>query len=188
MPRTTVTRKLATIGGPAAWGLALLMMLLPFVSVSCDTPGGFGRMEAGGTTAWSGYDLALGTGPSIDESHLRPVAEQQSDDLGWQPVVLAGAVALAAALVLVAVRPALAAVLGVAAAALIVIGGLVARSELVDLVATQATESFPPGTSAGDHVAIGAGFWGTTVLALLGAGLAALGSRAAPRPGDDAGP
>ena len=168
---------LARFGGPAVWGLALVLMLLPFVSVACDTPGGFGRMEAGGTTAWSGYDLAFGTPPNVDETHLRPAAEQQTDDIGVQPLILAGAIALAAAIVLAAARPAVAAVLGLVAAAALVIGELLARSEIVDLVAAQATESFPPGTSAGDHVAIGIGFWAATVLALLGAALVWLGSR-----------
>ena len=173
-------RKLASIGGPASWALALAVMLLPFVSVSCDTPGGFGRMEAGGTTEWSGFDLAFGSAPSVDESHLRPAAEQQSDDVGVQPLILVGALALAVAIVIVALRPAVAAVLGLVAAVAIVVGTLLARSEVTDLVAAQATETFPPGTSAGDHVAVGLGFWAATALALVGAAMAALGSRRPP--------
>lgn len=166
-------RRLVTIGSPASWGLALLVMILPFLSVSCDTPGGFGRMEAGGTTTWSGADLVFGTAPSVDESHLRPPAEQQSDDIGWQPILALGALAIAAALVVVFVRPRIAAGLGAAGAALLVIGELVARSEVVDLV-TEQVETLPPGGTPSDHVAIGIGFWASVVLALIGAALAAL--------------
>ncbi len=168
----------ASIGSPAAWALALVLCFLPFLSVSCDTPGGFGRMEAGGTTTWSGFDLAVGSSPSVDEANLRPSAEQQPDDLGWQPTIAIGLLSLAAALVLASLRRWQAAmVAGFAGAILVAIGSMVARSELVDMVAAQATEPFAAGTSAGDHVALGVGFWIVVVLALLGSVLAALGAK-----------
>lgn len=160
------------------WVLALLLCFLPFLSVSCDTPGGFGRMEAGGTTTWSGLDLAVGSTPSVDEANLRPAAEQQSDDLGWQPVVAIGILTLAGAVVLtVFKRWRAAAIAGFGAAGLLVIGELTARSKLVDMVALQVTEPFHQGKTAGDHVSLGTGFWLVIFLTMTGSLLALFGKK-----------
>lgn len=158
---------------PATLALALFVFLLPFLSVSCDTPNGFGRMEAGGTTSYTGLDLATGLSPSVDDDKLRPVEQQTDDDLGFQPLV-----AVAAILVAVAFGLALAGrfglTAGVAAAGwtVLVIGVLLARSSLVDLVAAQASEPFADGTTASDYVAVGPGFWIAALLTAVGAGSA----------------
>jgi len=44
---------------PSTLALALLVFLLPFLSVSCDAPGGFGRVAQGGTTSDTGVELAI---------------------------------------------------------------------------------------------------------------------------------
>jgi hypothetical protein len=168
------------LASPTTLALALLLFVLPFLSVSCDSPGGYGRMSSGGTTSYSGVDLAFGSAPSIDQDHLRPAAERQSDDIGVQPVVTVAALAIAAALALAFFtgrNRRFSAVLAAVGAALLVIGTLLARSSLVDRVAEQSTVPFAQGKSAGDYVGLGIGFWVVPILALIGAALGALSSR-----------
>jgi hypothetical protein len=83
---------------PTGFVLTGLCLVLPFVTVSCDAPGGFGRAEPGGTTTYSGVDLVSGGGPTVDK--LLPAAQQHGDRLGVQPLavvfvllLVAGAVA-----------------------------------------------------------------------------------------------
>ena len=160
------------VGSPASFALALLLFLLPFLSVSCDAPGGYGRMTAGGTTSYSGLDLAIGSSPAVDDDHVRPAAEQQADNLGVQPLILVAALATLGALVVVVARrrsiagPAL----GALAAALLVIGLVFARSSLVDRVGVQAADAFPQGKSASDYVSVDLGFWLVTGLLVVGSG------------------
>ena len=40
-------RRIAKAVSPASFAAALLVFLLPFLSVQCDVPGGYGQMEAG---------------------------------------------------------------------------------------------------------------------------------------------
>jgi len=46
--------------------LVAMLFLVPFVTVSCAAPGGYGRAAAGATTNYSGVDLAVGGSPSVD--------------------------------------------------------------------------------------------------------------------------
>lgn len=176
----TVVTRVARVASPATLALALVLFLLPFLSVSCDTPGGYGRMNVGGTTSYSGLDLATGSAPSVDDDHLRPAAEQQSDDLGVQPLVALAAIAIAGSLVFSRIKTRyrlLPAVIAGVGAVLVVIGSLLARASLVDRVAEQTRAPFPDGKSAGAYVTVGIGFWLVWILAVLGTGLAALGAR-----------
>lgn len=164
--------RLARFGSPAILAAALLLFLLPFLVVSCDIPGGYGRMSAGGTTSYSGVNLAIGSSPSIDEERLRPAAEQESDALGAQPLVTLAAAGLLVALALaVMARWVPAAAIATASAVALVIGLLVARSSLVDHVARQAAAPLPAGKTAGDYVVIANGFWLSVGLAVVGAAL-----------------
>lgn len=144
-----------------------MFFLLPFLAVSCDTPGGYGRMERGGTTSYSGLDLAFGSKPSIDdEEHLRPPRERQDDTLNAQPIMLVALAVLVTALVLcirARRRRAWLVATAAGAAVLTTIGVVVARSSLVDKVARQAARPFPRDKSAGDYVAVGIGYWGVVV-------------------------
>ena len=175
--------RVARVASPVTLALAFVLFLLPFLSVSCDAPGGYGRMRAGGTTTYTGLDLAMGSSPSVDNDHLRPAAEQQSDDLGVQPLVALAALGTLAGVVLPLVsarRRRLSALLAALSAALLVVGTLVARATLVDRVAEQATVPFPAGKSAGDYVRWGIGFWIVFALTVLGAALGAIGARRDP--------
>jgi hypothetical protein len=178
-----VVTRVARGGSPVTLALALVLFVLPFLSVSCDAPGGFGRMSPGGTTTYAGLDLALGSLPSVDNDHLRPAAEQQSDDLGVQPFVALAALGILAAVVLPFVsarRRRLSALVAALSAALLLVGTLLARATLVDRVAEQATVPFPTGKSAGDYVRWGIGFWIVFALIALGAVLGAIGARREP--------
>ncbi|MEO8692387.1 MAG: hypothetical protein ABI658_02660 [Acidimicrobiales bacterium] len=180
---TSPIRRVARVGSPVTLALAFILFLLPFLSVSCDSPGGYGRMSGGGTTTYTGFDLAIGSSPTVDDEHLRPAAEQQSDDLGVQPLVAVAALLTLAAIVVPFVsarRRPLSALLAGLSAALLVIGILLARATLVDRIAEQATVPFPSGKSAGDYVRWGIGFWIVLALMVLGAAFGLIGARSEP--------
>jgi hypothetical protein len=139
--------------------------------------------DRGGTTTYTGLDLAVGSSPTVDVEHLRPETEQQSDDLGVQPVIALAALGTLAAIVLPLVsarRRRLSALLAGASAALLAIGILIARSTLVDRVAEQATAPFPAGKSAGDYVKWGIGFWIVLGLMVVGTVFGWVGARPEP--------
>ncbi|GAA2103178.1 hypothetical protein GCM10009841_20180 [Microlunatus panaciterrae] len=163
---------------PSLLGLVLLSFFLPFVTVSCDTPGGFGRVDAGGTTSYSGFDLVFGGEPERSASQLLPPGKGTSDLIGVQPVAVVGLALLLAALVcsLVIRRPELrnvtVAALGVATVVALNISQLLVHLELSRMVAAQlAGRSVPPGARPGDYVRAGQGF----ALAMTGLGLVVLG-------------
>ena len=159
---------------PAGLCLALICFLFGFLAVSCDTPGGYGRTGQGGTTTYSGLDLAIGTAPTIDPGRVDAEFQSRSDLIGWQP-----AIALAALAIMVGVVAGASAmsrrrmvVVGstAAAAALLVLGELLAHHRLTGQVADQLREPLPPGKTPGDYVVVGGGF--TTALAILAVVLA----------------
>ena len=168
----TGIKRVARAGSPVTLALAFVLFLLPFLSVACDAPGGYGRMGGGGTTTYTGLDLAIGSSPSVDNDHLRPATAQRSDDLGAQPLVAVAALGVFAAVVL-RVAPArhrrLSALLAALQRGAARGGTLLARTTLVDRVAEQARVPYPAGKSAGDHVRWAIGFWIVFVLIALGA-------------------
>ena len=105
-PRSLVDRLIS----PAGLGLALLLFLLPFVTVSCGTSEGEVPFTVDYT--FTGLDLATGGPPEIsgvipDDSGAPMTVEGASDDAGFaeqvgrpvQPLVVVAAVALLAGLV-----------------------------------------------------------------------------------------
>lgn len=152
----------------AALFLALLCFLLPFLAVSCSTPGGYGQVSQGGTTNYTGVELATGGAPDVSADQLRPAGERRDDRLGWQPLT-----GLAAVLVLggLAVnlglrrRRGIATAGAAAAAGVVLIGGqLTARAELVGRVAEQTAL---PRAEAEKYVATQYGFWFCLLLLLI---------------------
>jgi hypothetical protein len=164
---------------PTGLVLAGLCFSLSFITVACDTPGGFGRAAPGGSTTYTGFNLALGTQPSVTADKLRPVpAGEPSDDLPPQP---------AAAVVLVLVmaatgfairsteprvrRGSVAVLAGVAATALLVNQALV-QAEVTLRVSdhltrwVQAGHAIPAGKVARSFIHTGQGF-GLCLLLLL---------------------
>lgn len=159
---------------PAFLVLALACFVLPFIAVSCDTPGGYGRSTAGGTTSFTGLDLITGGSPEVTADHIRPVAEQRPDALDWQPLMaLAGVLMLggvAAAVGLRRRRGEVTAAVTVSAAIVLGLAQLRARSVLTSQVAEQTGLSH---RDAAQHVATQYGFWICLIL-LLGALVAAV--------------
>jgi len=173
-PRTTERRAAASrLLTPSGLALALSCFAFGFLAVSCETPGGFGRAAQGGTTTYSGLDLALDAPPTVT-----PMSRQmmdRPDQLGWHvPVLLAALLFMAGAVfgatALKHRRHAVIACTGLGA--LLLIGGeIVAYQRLTGLVADQITEPLPAGRDAADYVETGFGFW--TALAFAGLVLSA---------------
>jgi hypothetical protein len=162
--RRAAASRLLTPGGLA---LALICFSFGFLAVSCDTPGGFGRAAQGGTTTYSGIDLAVGAPPTVT-----PMSRQlldRPDQLGWHLPVLIAALLLMAGAVFGATalrhrRPAVIACTGLGV--LFLAGGeIVAYQRLTDLVAGQIARPLPAGREVADYVAVGFGFWAATTLA-----------------------
>lgn len=153
--RGPVGRVLSTAGLLAA----LLCFGSGFLAVSC-TPGGYGHAAPGGTTTYTGIDLATGSEPGVDKP--RPVSEYRPDRLGVQPLIALAALALLGAAV-VGLWPRrrhgwVAVLAGVAAVAL-AIGEALARAKLTDRYAAQVIAPLPQGRHVGDYIQVGRAFW-----------------------------
>ncbi len=179
---------------PPVLALVLAFFALPFLTVGCDTPGGFGRVSAGGTTSYRGYQLAFGLEPSRGPvEHVLPDGQGVDDRLGVQPLAVAALLLVLAALTASIVvstaqlRRLICCVLASTALVATVVAVLVVRTRLVDLVADQLHDRpVPPDRTAAGYVSWGAGF-GLTVVMLAAAGLVdlflALGAHARARGG-----
>lgn len=74
----------------AGFLLVLCCFLLPFVTVSCEAPGGFGRAAPGGSTTYTGVDLSIGGAPQVTPAdELRQPAERTADRLDPQLLAIA---------------------------------------------------------------------------------------------------
>jgi hypothetical protein len=159
---------------PTGLVLAGLCFALPFVTVGCDAPGGYGRALPGGTTTYSGADLLVGAEPAVDpEDRIRPPEQRRDDRLAPQPAAIAVVALLGAGVFLTARtvdrrrRRAAAAGVAGAAAAVLVVGQALAEAAVTTRLAEQLTVPMPAGKHAGDFVHTGTGFW--LCLALLAA-------------------
>jgi hypothetical protein len=156
---------------PAGFVLVGLCFLMPFVTVSCNAPGGYGRVAPGGATSYSGVDLATGGAPTVTADRLRPVEQQREDRLPPQLPALAVLGCAAAGLGLAAVRNArvrrggvlLAAGVG---AALHVANQYTVETLLAMRLREQLTVPMPAGKTAEDFVRTGPGF-GAVLLLLV---------------------
>jgi len=163
-------------GRSSLLGSGLLFFALPFTLVSCETPGGFGHTQQGGTTEWTGYDLAFGSEP--DRSNLRLPEEYVDDVLAAQPLVMASLALLITAVVcsLAMSRPQsrrrVSFVLAGVTGAVLTAGTLLARWEVVGMVTEQlAGRPLPEGRTAESYVSLGGGY--TLTVLMLGTVLAA---------------
>ncbi len=156
---------------PTALVLAGLCFLLPFATVACDTPGGYGRAAPGGTTTYTGVDLITGGAPEVKPADkVRPAAAQREDRIPPQPVativvllVVAGAVVTVVAAD-ARVRRAAAAVFATGALVLLVVNQALVESALVAQVREQLTQPLPAGKVVRDYVKTGEGFGFSFVL------------------------
>ena len=74
---------------PTTLILAGLCFVLPFVSVGCDTPGGYAGTSPGGTTTYNGVALIVGGEPEVTSGKERPVPPGEDDRLPPQPAAAA---------------------------------------------------------------------------------------------------
>jgi hypothetical protein len=167
-----VTRKVLRALSPAGFLLTLLCFALPFVTVSCDAPGGYGRSAPGGFTSYTGFDLATGEAPDVDPQHLRPAAEQRDDRFDPQPFAIAALLALVAGIVTVviretAVRRIAAALCAGAAGAMLLANQAVTEALVEARLNVQLTVPMPAGKSATDYVHTGNGWGGAVLLSVV---------------------
>jgi len=110
---------------PAGFVVAALLMVMPFISVSCDVPGGYARAAPGGTTTYNGVDLIVGGEPKVDPPDK--VREGPPAALAPQPLAILTLLLLIAGIVIalrmhqtLARRATIALLSGVAAICLVV--------------------------------------------------------------------
>jgi hypothetical protein len=170
--------------------LVALCFVLPFVSVACDTPGGYGRAAPGGTTTYNGVDLLIGAEPKVSPpDKVRPLPAGGNDRVGPAPAALVALLLIVAGIGFAIRVPearvrrgSVAALAGVAATALLVNQALV-ESELAVRVGDQLTQPIPAGKALRDFVHTGPGFALALLLLVLVTALNAIGWwRARPRP------
>jgi hypothetical protein len=112
---------------PWLLGATLLAFVLPFASVSCTTPAGYGSAGGGVTATYAGLTLVTGGEPAIDPAD-RPLpagATRDEDRVAPQPAA-AGGLALAVAALVLAIagarpRSLAVAILAAGSAALLVV-------------------------------------------------------------------
>ena len=186
---SSLPRRIGRWSSPTTLVLAGLCFVLPFVTVSCDTPGGFGRAGVGATTTYNGVALAVGGTPQVaPPDRVRPLPPGVDDRL-WVPAATIVLVLIVAGVVLAVTisdrrmrRASLAALAGVAATALLV-GQALAVAELTVRVGEQVTQPLPAGKSARDYVHTGPGFVLALALLLVVSVVNGVGwFRARPRP------
>lgn len=167
--------------------LAGLCFLLPFVTVGCDTPGGYGRAAPGGSTTYTGVDLAVGGQPDVTPDHVRALPSGENDHLPVQPAAAVVLVLIVAAIGFAvrvspprARRSAVAVLAGVGATALLVNQALVEATVTVRVGDhltrfVQSGGAVPAGKTARDYVQTGQGFALCLLLLLVVAVANALG-------------
>ncbi|MFC4044874.1 Hsp70 family protein [Dactylosporangium siamense] len=179
-PRTPLRRRWRS---PATALLVLLCFALPFATVSCGLPSGYGRAKTGGSTQYTGFDLATGGAPDVGPAdQVLPAGEQREDRLAPQPAYVAALLLLAAVVAAAGLgsdrrRRTVTAGLAVVAAATLGAGQAAVTDRLAAAVLAQSRP--PDGKTVDDVIGTGTGFWlSVTLLTLLA--LANLAARRAP--------
>lgn len=165
---------------PAGLVLAGLLFLAPFLTVSCDAPGGYGRAAPGGTTTYTGWDLATGGTPDVTADKLLPPEQRRDDVLAPQPLA-AVVLVLVVIGVLIAVgvdrartRRGVLAALAAIAALFLLVNQATVRVLVEERLREQITGPLPDGKTVGDFVSDQGGF----AFSLLALVLVALGNLA----------
>jgi len=172
-PTTPRGERIARRLSPWTLGLAVLVFVLPFVSVSCATPRGYGSAGGGITARYSGTTLAFGGNPTVEAAKGAPApGPLTAEDTIPGQIAVTLALALAgAAFALSVLRQGrlleVAAISAVAAAALVV--GVIGfdqwlTTRIVDRLATLGV-SPPANLAPDDYVKTDVGF--VLALALL---------------------
>jgi hypothetical protein len=147
---------------PAGFVLAGLFLLMPFIAVSCDTPGGYGRAAPGGTTTYTGTDLISGGSPEVTADKAREGTDEKLDP---QPLAMAAALLIVAGALIAVIfehqllRRAIGTAVAGAAAIFLIANQLTVQSLLRSRLREQITEPLPAGKQIGDYVQNQSGFW-----------------------------
>ena len=165
-------RRLVRAGTPAGLVLVCLCFLLPFVTVSCAAPGGFGRAAPGGASSYTGVDLVTGGAPTVTADRLRPAQQRREDRLPPQLLALAVLGCAAAGLGLAAARDVRLRRSGVLLAAGVGVVLHLANQYTVEMllaarVREQLTVPMPAGKTAEDFVQTGPGFGAVLLLLVI---------------------
>jgi hypothetical protein len=167
-------RRLGRGFGPGAFVLAGFLLAAPFVTVSCDAPGGYGRAAPGGTTSYTGLDLATGGRPTVTGGHLRPADHIQDDTIGPQPLAIMLLALLVAGAVTAIVlaeprrRRGAVTVIGGAAVGVLLLNQAIVQNAVEHKLVRQLIVPMPVGHTAKAYVHAGAGFlWCLLVLVVL---------------------
>ncbi len=143
--------------------IAGLLLFMPFVAVSCEAPGGFGRAAPGGTTTYTGMDLVTGGTPEV--SPADKVREGPHETVPAQPMAIIALLLITAGVVVtlvvgqVLIRRAVATILAGLAALALTVNQLTVQSLLIDRVQAQLTVAIPAGKQTADFVRTQSGFW-----------------------------
>jgi hypothetical protein len=159
---------------PTTLGLALLCFVLPFVTVSCNAPGGYGHGQSGSTTSYTGIDLVVGAEPKFTPPDKAKPPETAHDVKLYPQPAAAAVLLLIVVCIAYAVRVqqprsrrgGVAVLTAVAATALLVNQALVESAVAVKL-GDQLTEPLPAGKVLRDYVQTGPGFGICLILLLL---------------------
>jgi hypothetical protein len=163
---------------PAGFVVAGLLMFLPFISVSCEVPGGYARAEPGGTTKYSGLDLMVGGEPAVDPADK--LRAGPSGELAPQPLAILTLLLLIAGVVIAlrigdtVVRRATAALLSGIAAICLVANQITVQTQLYERVQPRYVHNQP-------------GFWlclATLVLVMIANVIGWLRTAGQPPPGE----
>jgi len=95
-----LSERIAKRISPYTLVIAMLIFLIPFASVSCATPAGYGSMGGGITAKYNGLDLAMGGLPTLEApQNVTAPAPTADDGIPLQPLFTLALLLTAAAFV-----------------------------------------------------------------------------------------
>jgi hypothetical protein len=95
-----LSERIAKKISPYTLVIAMLVFLIPFASVSCATPAGYGSMGGGITAKYNGLDLAMGGLPTLEApQNVTAPAPTADDGIPAQPLFTIALLLTAAAFV-----------------------------------------------------------------------------------------
>jgi hypothetical protein len=188
-------RKAGRFVNPTTLILAGLCFVLPFISVGCDTPGGYAGTSPGGTTTYNGVALVVGGEPEVTPDKQRAVPPGEDDRLPPQPAAAAVLLLIVAATGFAIrtreprVRRASVAALAAVGATTLLVNQALVQAELTLRVSDHLTRmaqtgvQLDPAKTARDYVHTGQGFLLCLLLLVLVAAANGIGWwRTRPRP------
>jgi hypothetical protein len=160
---------------PAGFVVAAFFLLLPFVTVSCDVPGGFGRAAPGGTTTYTGVHLLTGDSPDVTPPE-KIRADGQDEKVDPQPLMLVVLLLIVTGVIVVIavqnqlLRRAIVTVVAGLGAISLLANQIKVQALLRERIRAQVDQPLPPDKQIADYVHNQLGFWaclGTFVVLVM---------------------